>query len=281
MLPVRVASVGANLAGIGEQLAVLSQAMQGPSPRIAELLRAAQQASAPWRTELGRFGKAMQQFVEEQRRLDERTDEFVARHGWPVPTSLLQTTYRRIVSMAGASKREVTALMVEGFRPGTRTYYSMREVLDESPHFASRRPLLRQVYAAQRRRQWYLVINALLPLVEGVLIDAMFPRATRPKSIKPGVEELKKEQVRAGDGAIRAIETMIVGAGTGSALFDSYEPLPGVEPRTLNRHAVLHGSARRYGTEQNATKLFLLLVVLAESIELYAQVRRHRSKRTS
>jgi hypothetical protein len=37
----------------------------------------------------------------------------------------------------------------------------------DSPHFEPRRPLLKQVWKAQRQGQWYLVINGLLPLVEG------------------------------------------------------------------------------------------------------------------
>jgi hypothetical protein len=116
--------------------------------------------------------------------------------------------------------------------------------------------------------QRYLVINGLLPLVEGVLIDVMFPTGTRPRDVKPGVSALAKTDV-AITGPIKAAETLLLGGGAGTALFDRYQPPPGVvEPRALNRHAVLHGIARRYGTEQNATKLFLLLVLMAECFEL-------------
>jgi hypothetical protein len=66
-----------------------------------------------------------------------------------------------------------------------------------------------------------------------------------------------------------ALETMILGASSGVALFDTYAPPQGVEPRSLNRHGILHGSARRYGTEQNATKLFLLVTLLAECLEIH------------
>ena len=68
--------------------------------------------------------------------------------------------------MTNRPKREVNALLVNTFRPGTKAYYAVRETVTYSPYFESRAPLLRQVWAAQRRGQWYLVINGLLPLVE-------------------------------------------------------------------------------------------------------------------
>jgi hypothetical protein len=108
--------------------------------------------------------------------------------------------------------------------------------------------------------------------VEGVLIDAMFPTGTRPKSVKPGVERLADAPQSYADTGFRAVETIVIGAGTGSALFDEYTPPQGVEPRALNRHGVLHGSARRYGTELNATKLFLLMGMLAECVDMYRKV---------
>jgi hypothetical protein len=170
--------------------------------------------------------------------------------------------------------------MVYWFRPGSFGYRAARDVLDKSPDFASRRPLLRQVYAAQRRGHWYLVINGLLPLVEGVLIDATFPTGTRPKTVKPGVEKLVESPEAYDDVIFNALETMILGASSGVALFDSYQPPRGVEPRSLNRHGVLHGSSRRYGTEQNATKLFLLVTLLAECLELRAAALERAQRRT-
>jgi hypothetical protein len=100
---------------------------------------------------------------------------------------------------------------------------------------------------------WYLVINGLLPLVEGVLLYVTFPSGTRPKAIDKGVDRLA--QSAEDEAAFRALEMMIFTAGSGSALFNQYSPPAGLEPRSLNRNAVLHGSARRYGTQQNATKL--------------------------
>ncbi len=276
--PLTVSQIGqhgalASLAGIGKTLAVVQEALLRPSVGVQALVEKLNASFAVnWQPQFERFGKAMQQLAEEGRQMDEQTDLFVRRHGWPVPISLPSAAYKAVVSRHDRGKREVNAIMVQNFRPGKHVYAITREVIDESPDFKSRRPLLRQVYAAQRRREWYLVINGLLPLVEGVLVDAMFPPGQEPKwkRIEKGVDRLVDAQDETyGEAAFRALETVIVGAGTGSALFEHYAPPPGREPRSLNRHGVLHGSARRYGTEQNATKLFLLIVVLAECLAIH------------
>jgi hypothetical protein len=268
-----ITEMSKGIAQIGERVAAITEALQGPAKTLQRMIESTSLSLKPWLPEFERFGEVMRQLAEEGRKIDEQTDIFVARHGWPVPVSLPARAYKAVVAKCQAGKREVNAMMVANFRPGKYVYSLMREVIDESPDFASRRPLLRQVYAAQRRKEWYLVINGLLPLVEGVLLDAMFPSGTRPKSIRPGVDRLKDAGEESyAEAGFRAIETMILGAGSGSALFEPYAPPAGVEPRSLNRHGVLHGSARRYGTEQNATKLFLLMVLLAECLARYKTV---------
>jgi hypothetical protein len=261
------------LAAIGERVATINAALLGPSQQISKMMANVQTAVSGWTTHFEGFGEAMRELAEQQDTLDEDTSLFVARHGWPVPISLPMRAYRQVVAKARAGKRDVNRSMVYWFRPGSGGYRAARDVLDKSPDFASRRPLLRQVYAAQRRGHWYLVINGLLPLVEGVLIDATFPSGTRPKTVKPGVERLVESSEAYDDVIFNALETMILGASSGVALFDTYAPPQGVEPRSLNRHGILHGSSRRYGTEQNATKLFLLVTLLAECLAIHRRAR--------
>jgi hypothetical protein len=231
--------------------------------------------------------KAMEAMIEAQRELDERTDAFVKNHGWPVPLRLFGRRYSQIVAMADEGKRKVNATMQATFRPGTKAHGATKELLLESPVFASRKPLLQQAFKAQKREEWYLVINALLPLVEGVLIEIAFADGLPDDRVGPrgSVNELKGssngEPVLFETTAIEAIETMLFSAGAGVTLFSDFERkdygVPG-EPRALNRHAVLHGAARRYGTGQNALKLYLLLVMLAE-FEGYHSVAKQREER--
>jgi hypothetical protein len=232
-----------------------------------------------WFDRINSVAEAMQQLVEEQRDLDEDSDAFVRKHGWPVPTNLPLSTYRRIMAMAPRGKREVSTFMQRSFRPGTRAYRDAVSVLTDSQHFDSRRPLLRQALKAHKREEWYLAINGLLPLVEGVLVDAVYAGQTPPKSGRPdkAMKQLKKQQRgNVADVVIDGVETMLLAAGANTALFGGFDPTrygnPG-EPRTLNRNAVLHGAARRYGTAQNSLKLVLLLIVMAQVFELYEQRR--------
>jgi hypothetical protein len=267
------------LLSVTKNLTTVMQAIREPMLKARQLAEQTNALFVGWQPQFERFAETMRQFAEEGRELDEQTDRFIRKHGWPVPTFLSLRTYRAIVSRHGAGKRDVTRFMVESFRPGRRAYSMAREALDGSPNFASRRPLLRQVYRAQRRGDWYLVINGLLPLVEGVLLDAIYPSGTRPKALKKGsVEKLKEgtERVYAED-AFDALELMVLGGGGGMALFESYAPPRGVEPRRLNRHGILHGIARRYGTEENATRMFLLMVMLVECLAIYEDPSKKRS----
>ena len=197
------------------------------------------------------------------------------RHGWPLPISIPLGLYRHLVELANAPKREVNRRMRAAFKPGTRAHRSTRDVLLDSPAFESRRPLLRQAFRAQRRGEWYLVINALLPLVEGVLVDAAYasdipPDKARPQRALSRLRDAEPAPRFLEQAAIDSLETIVLPAGGGVALFSDYDPShyggPG-EPQRLNRNAILHGLARRYGTELNALKLYLLLVVLAECAE--------------
>jgi hypothetical protein len=217
-----VTGAAASLAAVGESIAAMHEMLMPVGRAVREAADAvASTIDASWATQFEQFGQVMSNFVDDQRDLDEETDIFVARHGWPVPTSLPIRAYGEIVAKAHAGKCEVDASMVHWFRPRSRAYTTVREVLDASPGFASRRPLLKQMYAAQRRGHWYLVIN--------------------------------------------------------------YAPST-AHPRSLNRHGILHGAARRYGTAKNATKLFLLVGLLAECLGMYRDLslkREQEAKRSS
>ena len=232
--------------------------------------------SRRWLEPLRDFSEAMRRHVDEQGRLDEQTDEFVRAHGWPVPLHLPVRIYRRLIALATAGKREVNREMQEGFRPGTKAFAATARVLLESPAFETRRPIIEQALVAHRRRQWYLVINALLPLVEGVLVDFAFDGATPPASNRPAraIKQLRGKEGATLGIAVNTFETVLLSAGANLALFEDFEPARyggAGEPRALNRHAILHGAARRYGSERNALRLVLLLAVMAEAFEFTGQ----------
>jgi hypothetical protein len=226
-----------------------------------------------WRQPIEDMGRALEQMVQEQQDLDVRTKEFVEAHGWPVPISLPASAYRTVVELKDEGKRYVSQVMTRNFRPGKRVFGATADVLLESPQLDSRRPLIKQALAAYTRRHWYLVINALLPLVEGVLVDYAYRSAPPPGSrvTKTALERLRDRESRSLAVIIDTLETMLHAAGANVALFDRFNRAdyggPG-ETRSLNRHAILHGAARRYGTEQNALRLRLLVTVMVEAFDI-------------
>lgn len=226
-----------------------------------------------WKSPLQDFGLQMDRFVEEQQRLDKRTNDFVEAHGWPVPLNLPIRAYRQVVGLADAGKREVNRLMTRSFRPGKRLFGSTADVLLQSPQLKSRRPLIKQSLSAYRRRDWYLVINGLLPLVEGVLVDYAYQTAPPPRTsrTRKALKELREQENASLGVAVDTLETMLHSAGANVALFEGFDQADyggWGEPRSLNRNAILHGAARRYGSEQNALRLLLLVAVMAESFDL-------------
>jgi hypothetical protein len=268
--------IGSSAALSAARMNIGTAGLQFGSLRIAELYGAQSGVGKlfeRWKNPLKDFGLGLDRFVQEQQMLDERTNDFVQAHGWPVPLNLPIRAYRKVVGMVDAGKREVNQMMTRNFRPGTRVFRSMRDVLLESTQLRSRRPLIKQSLGAYKRRDWYLVVNGLLPLVEGVLVDYAYQAAPPPRAgrTKKALKELREKENASLGVAVDTLETMLHSAGANVALFEGFDSAdyggPG-EPRSLNRHAILHGAARRYGSEQNALRLLLLVAVMAEAFDL-------------
>jgi hypothetical protein len=225
-----------------------------------------------WQQLIQTVTRSMDWVVEAGRGLDEDTDRFVARHGWPVPTSLPIRAYRNIVRMHDQPRRLVNAMMVDTFGPHSRLGFGIvRRGLLDSDVLGSRRPTVRQAIKSAKLNLWYPTIAALLPLIEGTLVDVAYAN-DRPVRSNPraALDELRTVEELAFTSTVETLETILLAQAAGAAIFDRFDPrrygVPG-EPRSLNRHAILHGSARRYGTERNAVKLMLVLVLMAEVLD--------------
>ncbi len=216
--------------------------------------------------------------VELRHEIDEDAIVFVERHGWPLPLALPLRTVHRVASMALHGKRDVQRFMCDNFGPRTTAYRASRDRLIESDHFRSRRRPIEQALRALNRGDYYPAICTLLPLVEGVLVDVIL--ADDPPE-RGAAHKAFAEMQDIGDEVdaviVQSVETLVVSATSGAALFSQFDRRDyggTAESRRLNRHAILHGSARRYGTHANALKLFLLLVALAEALDIYEEEQR-------
>lgn len=204
--------------------------------------------------------------------MEEGIPAFVERHGWPVPlTNLPAKAVWWIVDLVDAPKRQVNSAMIQNFGPRSRLYRENVRSLLASPLIASRRQPLRQAIRAHERGDYYAAICTMLPLVEGLIADAAWAGASAPrrKVVQRGVAELQMLDEVGWGWMQRSLEVVLISGTSGLALFESYSPEHREQlavARSLNRHAVVHGISRRYGTAVNALRLFLLLASLEEAL---------------
>jgi hypothetical protein len=174
--------------------------------------------------------------------------------GWWVPPSIGMSTFWEIGRLAEEGpKRRLRQRMVEiGTSPAARRMVSHWM---DIPVFRDRRRFildgLQDIYA----RRWRVAIPMLLPLIEGITVEAFEPGS------------------RSGPRAILA-RTPIVSALTADALVETVGILFGdldfatasATSRVLNRHMVMHGRSTGYGSGENAVRVLFALDQLASTI---------------
>lgn len=202
--------------------------------------------------------------------------EFVYRYGWAVPLAVPAHVAEELVELDGRSKREVKAAVTKRFAARTRAYCDCRDRLLDGGAFVDRRRPIEQALKSMRAGDNHSAICTMLPLVEGAMVDVVFDDGDAPEygAVGKARKQLKDafEDDIGRKWAIETIETLAFASTSGIALYDRFDPNTYGrvgEPRSLNRHAILHGAARRYGTAENSLKLFLLLVALAELLDMY------------
>jgi len=249
------------------------RAIAGPRTLTSGLMSPIQGFSATIRRFLEGFAGSTWKLVQLRQEIDDDALVFVERHGWPLPLALPIRVVHHVVGMAARGRREVQRFMTDSFGPRTRAYRASRDRLLTSNHFASRRQPIEQGLNALNRGHYYAAICTLLPLVEGVLVDVVLAADPPEKgAAHRAFDEMRDIGDEVDAIVVRSVETLVVSAASGAALFSRFERRDygsSGESRRLNRHAILHGSARRYGTHANALRLFLLLVALAEALDIY------------
>ena len=92
---------GVDLAAVTGRLAAMFESIDLPSEEWRKTLTKRLEEIPDYQPMLQRMQEATNAFMEGQRALDERADEFVARHGWPLPLRLHAGLFGQIVSRAG------------------------------------------------------------------------------------------------------------------------------------------------------------------------------------
>lgn len=123
--------------------------------------------------------------------------------------------------------------------------------------FRQREGIIRSAFAAFRRGEYALAIYGLFPQPEGVLWEYL----VRHNPVEEKLEELIGERNRTFvtvEALIREVFQALLGE-EGISFYQFVKFSQFVDDGCLNRHAVEHGVSIRFGTRQNAIRLFLLL----------------------
>lgn len=195
---------------------------------------------------------AFQRSTEEER----AAEEALWKMGWWMPQTVSMSFFARAGRLALAGKRlEVRRLMVQQLGRSRHIASLVDGWLELEPYRGRRRFLLDGL-RDHRMGRYRVSIPTLLPLIEGIAVDAFTPGATHGP--RPAFEA-----------------AALVDAATGPAMADTVTTLYTSHPfsaiasgsRQLNRHLILHGRSTGYGTEENSVKVLLALDTLAFFIE--------------
>lgn len=186
---------------------------------------------------------------------ERRAEAALWKMGWWMPQTVSTSFFGRVGRLALAGERvEVRRVMVKLGR--SRHLSTLVDRWLELDPFRGRRRFLLDGLRDHRAGRYRVSIPTLLPLIEGIAVDAFTPGATHGP--RPAFEA-----------------AALVDAATGPAMADTVTALYSRHPfsavasgsRQLNRHLILHGRSTGYGTEENSVKVLLALDTLAYFIE--------------
>jgi len=212
---------------------------------------------------LNNFSSVLRVADEQLRRQDSIACSVLAVSGWPA----LEFEFSRAERLDAffhytmAGRRRLSSYIRTQFR--RRRYTRLNEVVArwwKVPYLKRNRAALCHAIRAHKREEYALSIPPLLNAIDGLtweITQAVPPRNKQrvlnsgrrsPAILAPKVAE--RFYRFGGSGLVLAA----------SATYQRYRFTPGCKPpSSINRHAIVHGKAGRYHTEENSLKLILLL----------------------
>lgn len=176
--------------------------------------------------------------------------------GWWVPPSASMQFFWKVGELAHAGRKtELRRAMVAAGRE--RAMFRMVDDWMEDEPFRSRRRFLLDGLRDHRRGRFRVSIPTLLPVFEGIAVDAFAPGSstTNPRPVLAAAAAAM--DIAVGDSIVETV-TILWASRKFSAVPSS--------SRQLNRHLVLHGRSTGYGTEENSVKLLFAFDQLAHLI---------------
>lgn len=167
--------------------------------------------------------------------------------GWIFPPSIDMDAFWRVGQLAAQSRRtELRQAMIEISR--SRDMSRAVQAWMSVDGFGARKSIIRDGLLDHRRKRYRVSIPTLLPVVEGVLVDAFAPGS---KSVSiPGILGGATAQDVATQEMLDVVTLLWRHVDFGVLSRKS---------RQLNRHSILHGRSTRYGTAENSARVVFAL----------------------
>lgn len=148
----------------------------------------------------------------------------------------------------------------------------LRESVAGSPVLRRRLKAIKEALDSHRRRHYYAAIATVLPIVEGVITDALVLRnIAEPDGDKFYLKEAGARKIgRDGKSVeLRGLASKVERSGwrDDKLLRGAAELL--LEKLAGERNGVLHGGDTRYGQPKRSAQLFLMLLILCTAIESF------------
>lgn len=218
------------------------------SSLTAELQRFVQPAALAAATD---FAARMRTTTERYRRYQEALWDLE----WWVPPSVPLNFFMEVGLLAERGRRvELRRRMVEAGR--SRLAQGMVNGWMDLEPFRQRRRFILDGVRDLRDGRYRVSIPTLLPLLEGISIDAFAPGSTL-RSPVPALTSSASLSAAAGDAIVETV-----------TLLWAHQDFAATSPtsRRLNRHLIMHGRSTGYGTAANAVKVLFALDQLASMV---------------
>jgi hypothetical protein len=175
---------------------------------------------------------------------------------WPPPGDLSTRFVDTVTSgheRGDLSEAEVSELFVKAYGPGQLTEFLKR--WEKHAWLSGRLPILREGVENHVEGRYVSSVCVLLPQIEGVLGDAL---GRKPNPRGDGAKLL------GGTTLSTSAREFYVKVINESFEWTSEAPIP-----ELSRHAVLHGRATDFGTQEQSLKVLLILDEMIRAIAGY------------
>lgn len=202
-------------------------------------------------------------YFEEEREvwLNQQMVDMLKYYGWWHVPSMPQELIEEVFTMAEEGKgRSVTARICRHYRENDcAVLASVVETWGDNPYFNRRRHVFRAALRAYKRRDYLLVVPALLPHIEGIVRDFLSDLGITEWHVhwQAVVQIMTLSQTRPKVVLVSSFCDLLT-----QIVYGDFSPQQTYNGTSLRRNPVMHGRTVSYGTQKTALRAFLALETL-------------------